>query len=107
MDEEARKRRRAYESAVADLRVRAKDLAALGWTEEAVARTLVAERNELKRAFRSADDPRIVALMEGRNLARYGNALGPDADQLFAKYGSWSAVIEAACRPARLSGDLP
>jgi hypothetical protein len=49
----------------------------------------------------------IVRLMEARNRARYGNPLGPDADQLFAKYGSWRGVVDAACRPARLSGDLP
>jgi hypothetical protein len=47
VDEETRRRRQAYEMAVADLRRRADELAALGWNEEAIARTLVQERNEL------------------------------------------------------------
>lgn len=29
-------------------------------------------------------------------MEKYGNPLGPTADQQFAKYGSWAAVIEAA-----------
>ncbi|MFF1503325.1 hypothetical protein ACFVZR_26375 [Streptomyces sp. NPDC058316] len=29
---------------------------------------------------------------------KYGNPLGPTADQQFAKYGSWAAVIDAATR---------
>lgn len=97
-------RRRAYEQAVVGLRARADKLLAEGRDEEAVARELVAARNELKRQARLADDPDDVRLMELRNLARYGDPLGPGPEQLFRKYGSWVGVIEAACRPARLSG---
>ncbi|EPH39592.1 hypothetical protein ABT390_05595 [Streptomyces aurantiacus] len=31
-------------------------------------------------------------------MKKYRNPLGPTADQQFAKYGSWAAVIEAATR---------
>ncbi|GGR90807.1 hypothetical protein GCM10010252_32090 [Streptomyces aureoverticillatus] len=34
--------------------------------------------------------------LEARTMEKYGNPLGPTADQQFAKYGSWAAVIEAA-----------
>jgi hypothetical protein len=33
----------------------------------------------------------------------YGDKLGPDAKALFTKYGSWEAVIAAACRHADLN----
>jgi hypothetical protein len=102
----AAERRRAYETAVRNLRGCAEKLAADGWAEEAIARELVSRRNELKRAARMHDDPQIVALMNARNLVRYGDPIGPTADQLLARYGSWRAVIDAACRHARLSGDV-
>jgi hypothetical protein len=78
-------------------------LRARGWTEQRVARALVDRRNRLKIASRKRDDAGAVAAMEARNIAKYGNSIGPDADALHRKYGSWAAVIEAACRPARLS----
>lgn len=81
------------------------DVAALrstGHSDEAIARIVVERRNALKMAFREADDPAIVLLMEARNMAKYGNPIGPNADYLFRKYGDWKLVIAAACRPAPL-----
>jgi hypothetical protein len=63
-------------------------LRARGWTEQRVARALVERRNRLKRLARLPDDPAAVRLMERRNQAKYGNAIGPDADMLYRKYGS-------------------
>ena len=97
-----RERRLAYEGAVRALRQDAEALLAGGADEPEVARTLVQRRNAIKRSFRDSDPPEIVQLMEARNLAKYGDPLGPDAEWLFAKYGSWRLVIEAACRPANL-----
>ncbi|GGT67211.1 hypothetical protein GCM10010272_07260 [Streptomyces lateritius] len=37
-------------------------------------------------------------MLEERNMAKYGNPLGPTADQLHAKYGSWGQVIDASMR---------
>jgi hypothetical protein len=65
---------------------------------------MVQRRNELKHEARLADDPVIVWAMERRNLIKYGDPLGPGPDWLYRKYGSWRAVIDAACRPADLSG---
>lgn len=96
-------RRRRYEEAVRSLAGVARTLQLNGWSEEEIARELVATRNSLKREIRLEDPPEILALITARNLARYGDPVGPDADTLFRKYGAWSAVIEAACRPAKLS----
>lgn len=96
-------RRRAYEADVRALATEAETLRSAGASDERIARHLVLMRNELKRRFRSEDDPAIVALMERRNMAKYGDVLGPDAEWLFRKYGSWAEVIAAACLPARLA----
>lgn len=96
-------RRRLYEKQVRALAAVADRLAADGWSEQRVARHLVDARNRLKILARRADDPVIVGLIEARNVARYGHPVGPTADQLFARYRSWRAVIDAAARPARLS----
>ena len=94
--------RNAYEREVRALSAEARERLGAGESPEIVARALVAKRNALKRRYREQDDPAIVTLMEARNRAKYGDPIGPDADWLFRKYGSWEKVIEAACRPARL-----
>jgi len=99
-----RQRRATYEAAVRELRGEAERLLAEGVSEEAVARRLVRRRNELKHEARLADDRAVVSLMERRNLLKYGDPLGPGPDWLRRKYGSWQGVIDAACRPADLSG---
>jgi hypothetical protein len=99
-----RERRAAYEAAVRGLRGEADRLLAQGAGEEDVARLMVQRRNDLKREVRQADNALVVRLMERRNRRRYGDPIGPGADQLYAKYGGWGEVIEAACRHADLSG---
>jgi len=92
-----------------DVRARyARDVAALHQTADYLlahdvsprdtARIVVLMRNGLKADARQRTDPAIKAIIEARCLKRYGNALGPTADQLFLKYGNWEAVIEAAAR---------
>jgi len=78
----------------------ARRMLSAGRSPEAVARWAVAARNNLKVLARVFTPRSEVAAMEARNLARYGNKIGPTADQLFAKYGSWDAVISAATRTA-------
>lgn len=92
-----------YERDVRALAEEVKHRRAEGQSSEQIARALVHKRNLLKASYRREDDPSLVALMEARNLARYGNALGPDADAQYRKYGDWDLVIEAACRPALIS----
>ncbi|MFI8437247.1 hypothetical protein ACIGJO_26605 [Streptomyces sp. NPDC079020] len=69
-----------------------------GRSDEEIARVLVDMRNEAKDITRAGMSPEAVAMLEARNIAKYGNPLGPTADQLFARYGSWSEVIDAATR---------
>jgi hypothetical protein len=79
-----------------------KVLLKLGVPEQKVAQAVVSARNELKvgaRYFTSAEN---VAQFEARNLVKYGDKIGPIAEQLFDKYGSWAKVIEAASRTAGL-----
>ncbi len=92
-----------YIAEVTALAARAIAMRADGIDEETIARLLVAERNRLKSQFRSNDPAPIVALMEARNLAKYGDPVGPGPEWFFNRYGTWSAVIEAACRTADLS----
>ncbi|MFJ7494358.1 hypothetical protein ACIQZB_24655 [Streptomyces sp. NPDC097727] len=65
-------------------------------SDKGIARVLVAMRNEAKDITCAGMSPEAVKALEARNMAQYGNPLGPTADQRFAKYGSWAAVIDAA-----------
>lgn len=69
-----------------------------GRSDEEIARVLVHMRNEAKDITRAGMYPEAVALLEARNIVKYGNPLGPTADQQFARYGSWDKVIDAATR---------
>lgn len=69
-----------------------------GRSEEDIARTLVRMRNDAKDIVRAGMTPEQVAELEARNQKKYGNPLGPTADQLYLKYGSWEKVVEAATR---------
>ncbi|MFD5555740.1 hypothetical protein ACFWIA_18110 [Streptomyces sp. NPDC127068] len=71
---------------------------ARGASEEEIARRMVALRNDAKEITRAGMSPEQVRRLEERNVAKYGNPLGPTADQLYAKYGSWAEVTEAATR---------
>nr|WP_294171091.1 hypothetical protein [uncultured Sphingomonas sp.] len=96
-------RRRRYEAEVRLLGELAASLRREGWGDERIARELVERRNMLKLEFRRFDSPEVLVLIEARNRAKYGNAVGPDAEGLLRRYGSWAEVIGAACRPSKLS----
>lgn len=89
-----------YEASVRALSEQAEELTAAGQSEEAIARTLVATRNALKRQFREGVPLPLLQIIEQRNSQKYGNPLGPTAEVLLLKYGSWRGVIGAACRHA-------
>jgi hypothetical protein len=72
-----------------------------GASPEDIARRLVDMRNDAKEVTRAGMSPQEVRRLEERNMAKYGNPLGPTADQLYAKYGSWEAVADAATRTSR------
>ncbi|MGW5860932.1 hypothetical protein ACWFRJ_01995 [Streptomyces sp. NPDC055239] len=69
-----------------------------GRSDEEIARVLVDMRNEAKDITRAGMTPEAVQALEQRNMKKYGNPLGPTAEQQFLKYGSWRKVIEAATR---------
>lgn len=96
--------RAQYEAAVTALGESASSMLSAGLAEEQVARWAVDQRNSLKRNFRDLTPPSIVTAIETRTLQRYGNVLGPSADQLRAAGRSWAAIIESALRPGSLDG---
>lgn len=100
MDEkvEAQRIRMRYHQLLEDMHRTEADLRAAGATEEEVARELVDMRNQAKEITRAGMTPAEVRILEERNQAKYGNPLGPTADQLYAKYGSWELVSDAAMR---------
>ena len=62
---------------------------------EEIARAVSQRRNEL-RLEAYADDPEGLELVKKSNLETYGDEIGPSADFLYKKYGSWQTVLEKA-----------
>ncbi|MFH7597972.1 hypothetical protein WDV06_23120 [Streptomyces racemochromogenes] len=95
---EAQRTRMSYHRLLEDMHRTAADMRAAGASEEEVARELVDMRNQAKEITRAGMTPQEVRILEERNIAKYGNPLGPTADQLYAKYGSWEKVSDASMR---------
>jgi hypothetical protein len=89
-----------YEAAAKGLSHVASELVEAGVDVEAVARHVVALRNEMKIRFRDGLPSVVVNEMERRNLDKYDHPIGPTAEWLFEKYGNWVDVAKAAARPA-------
>jgi len=66
-----------------------------GASVEEMARAVSEERNRLRLAV-YADDPEGLAATKESNLKTYGHEDGPAPDDLFEKYGSWTAVMQKA-----------
>ncbi|MBQ9632955.1 MAG: FMN-binding protein [Lachnospiraceae bacterium] len=92
---EARALRQAYHDSMSELYRMIEDLLHEGKDVETIARAVSQRRNEL-RLESEADDPEALALTKKSNLEAYGNEMGPTADQLYEKYGSWQTVLEKA-----------
>ncbi|WP_407565496.1 hypothetical protein [Streptomyces sp. 184] len=95
---EAQQTRMRYHGLLEDMRRTAARMRADGAGDEEIARKLVGMRNQAKEITRAGMSPDEVRILEARNQAKYGNPLGPTADQLHAKYGSWQEVIAASTR---------
>ncbi|MFE5538235.1 hypothetical protein ACFQ78_21135 [Streptomyces sp. NPDC056519] len=100
MDEkvEAQRTRIQYHDLLEDMHRTAADMREAGAGDEEIARELVDMRNQAKAITRAGMTPEEVRILEERNVAKYGNPLGPTADQLYAKYGTWQQVIDASMR---------
>lgn len=96
--ETARDQRMHYHHLLEDMERKECAMRAEGRSEQDIARTLVQMRNDAKDVVRAGMTPEQVAELEARNQKKYGNPLGPTADQLYVKYGSWEKVVEAATR---------
>ncbi|MBW5248291.1 MULTISPECIES: hypothetical protein [Streptomyces] len=94
----ARDQRMRYHQLLVDMERTECAMRAEGRSEEDIARALVQMRNDAKDVIRAGMTPEQVAELEARNQKKYGNPLGPTADQLYMKYGSWEKVAEAATR---------
>lgn len=90
--------RSQYLDRVASMRTTEQAMRAADSSEQEIANTLVNLRNEAKVAARALMNPDDVTKLEARNLAKYGNPVGPNADGLYDRYGSWDEVIKAAYR---------
>lgn len=94
----AQETRRAYHeslSTMTDILYRMRDE---GASIEEMARAVSTERNRLRlEAYR--DDPEGLASIKENNLKTYGHEDGPTPDELFEKYGSWTAVLQKAFSP--------
>ncbi|MFD1711916.1 hemagglutinin [Ottowia sp. GY511] len=90
--------RQQYEAAVAALaRDAARQLAA-GVPKEDVARWAVAARDTLKLRYREATPPHVLVRIVANTRARYGNDVGPSADDLRSEGKTWRQIIESATR---------
>jgi hypothetical protein len=65
-----------------------------GLDSELIARLVVKMRNDLKKMSREFMDIAEKAPLEERNRKKYGNPVGPNADQQYARYNSWETVIK-------------
>lgn len=92
---EARALRQAYHDSISELYRLIEDLLHEGKDVQTIARAVSQRRNEL-RLETQADNPEALALTKKSNLETYGNEMGPTADQLYEKYGSWQTVLEKA-----------
>ncbi|TWB09206.1 RHS repeat-associated protein [Nitrospirillum amazonense] len=99
--EAAKSLRGAYLAGADDISGLALSGRAAGASAEDMARLTVQMRNELKLQIRSQGDWLLARVADVRNLVKYGNRAGPTADQLFEKYGTWDAVLDALNRTNR------
>ncbi|WP_051716503.1 hypothetical protein [Streptomyces sp. NRRL F-5727] len=100
MDEkvEAQRTRMRYHGLLEDMRSTEARMREAGASDEEIAREMVDMRNQAKAITRAGMTEEEVRVLEARNQEKYGNPLGPTADQLHAKYGSWPKVVDASMR---------
>jgi hypothetical protein len=92
---EARAQRQAYLDSMAGLYRLIEKLLTEGKDVQTIARAVSQRRNEI-RIESYVDDPEGLETVRKSNLETYGDEMGPSADYLFEKYGSWQTVLEKA-----------
>ena len=92
---EAREQRKEYLDSMSGLYRMIEDMLGQAKSVEEIARAISKRRNELRlEAYK--DDPKGLETVKKSNLETYGYEEGPDADELYEKYGSWQTVLEKA-----------
>ena len=77
----------------------ANELKLQGKSSEEIARTVSQQRNQLKLDYREETSPELVKVFEQRNIQKYGNPIGPTADQLQQSGKTWEEIIKSATKP--------
>ncbi|MDD4959023.1 MAG: hypothetical protein PHS51_06710 [Gallionella sp.] len=88
--------RQSYNAILYRMITTTKTMAAAGKTEKAIAEKLVALRNEAKIVERAKMESRDVAVLEARNMNKYGNPIGPTVEWLLANGKTYEEIIESA-----------
>ena len=92
---EARQQRADYLDSLSELYRMIEDMLGQAKPVDEIARAVSGRRNEL-RLEAYEDDPEGLETAKKSNLETYGHEEGPDADELYEKYGSWQTVLEKA-----------
>lgn len=74
-------------------------LRASGAGSEQIARTVYAARRALGVQYKGLTPDAFLEKIYERNLAKYGDKLGPSLDWLRAQGKTWEEIIESALRP--------
>ena len=92
---EARQQRADYLASMSELYRMIEDMLGQARSVEEIARAVSKRRNELRlEAYK--DDPEGLETVKKSNLEAFGHEEGPEADELYEKYGSWQMVLEKA-----------
>lgn len=90
---EARAQREQYHESLESLYSILYKMRDEGKSIEEMARAVSAERNRLRLAAYDGN-PEGLEKVKKSNLQTYGDEMGPSADSLFEKYGSWETVMQ-------------
>jgi RHS repeat-associated protein len=93
--------RKSYNLGVKEIRQTVSDMKKSQKSMKEIAEKVTEIRNKAKVEARKFMDPKEVKKLEARNMGIYKDPVGPSAEYLFKKYGSWEAIIEASERTNR------
>jgi RHS repeat-associated protein len=93
------KLRQAYETQVRGLAEKAQERFFSGQPVEEIARWAHGARRELGVIFKDMTPPELLEQIYARNIAKYGDQLGPTIEWLLEKGKTWEDIIESAVQP--------
>ncbi len=91
--------RKAYMKSVGNLQGMGQTMLKQGYSKEVVAKVLHAQRRYLGTVYKDATPPELLKQIHARNMARYGDKMGPTIKYLRKRKGaSWDDIINSASR---------